>query len=166
MRFDELPHGSQVFIDANIFIYHFSGVSAECSDFLELCEQEKVIGFTTTHIVLEVMHRLMMLEAVTKGFLTPGNVAQKLKQNPMMISNLSDYADCALRIPEMGISVLPITMELCESAVVLQRDYGVMNNDSLLAAACQSRGCSNLASNDLALARIKGLVLFQPSDIV
>ncbi|GFP25832.1 hypothetical protein HKBW3S25_01313, partial [Candidatus Hakubella thermalkaliphila] len=31
MRFDELPPGEAVFIDANIFVYHFTGISEECS---------------------------------------------------------------------------------------------------------------------------------------
>jgi len=33
----ELPAGQTVFIDANIFIYHFTGLSRECSRFLERC---------------------------------------------------------------------------------------------------------------------------------
>ena len=39
MKLDEIKTGSEVFIDANIFIYHFTGVSDECGDFLNRCEQ-------------------------------------------------------------------------------------------------------------------------------
>lgn len=165
MRLDQLPEGSPAFIDANIFIYHFSGISPECTDFPDRCEREIVVGFTTTHIVLEVMHRLMMLEAVTKGMVAPGGIAEKLKENPAVVTGLSEYADSVLRIPDMGISILPITMELCESAVPIQRRYGLMTNDSLLIAACQSRDCPNLASNDLGLQDIEGITMFRPGDL-
>jgi len=62
----ELPAGQTVFIDANIFIYHFTGLSQECSSFLERCERGELWGVTAVHIILEVLHRLMMIEAVTK----------------------------------------------------------------------------------------------------
>ncbi|GFP41484.1 hypothetical protein HKBW3C_00609, partial [Candidatus Hakubella thermalkaliphila] len=38
MRFDELPMAEAAFIDANIFVYHFTGISEECSRFLKRCE--------------------------------------------------------------------------------------------------------------------------------
>ena len=46
MRFDELGDGSTIFIDANIFIYHVTGVSSECSQFRKRCEEGKVQGIT------------------------------------------------------------------------------------------------------------------------
>lgn len=93
MRFEELKAGSKVFIDANIFIYHFSGISEESSFLLERCEREEILGFTTTTILLEVMHRLMMLEAVTKGLVAPGNIAKNLKSKPEIVTELTIYAE-------------------------------------------------------------------------
>jgi predicted nucleic acid-binding protein len=37
MRLDEIEPGEKCFIDANIFIYHFTGASEECSSFLTRC---------------------------------------------------------------------------------------------------------------------------------
>jgi predicted nucleic acid-binding protein len=39
MNLNDLPDGAAVFIDANIFVYHFSGVSPECRAFLERADR-------------------------------------------------------------------------------------------------------------------------------
>lgn len=165
MRFEELPDGSQVFIDANIFIYHFSGVSNECTSFLERCEREEIFGFTTTNILLEVMHCLMMLEAVIGGFVTLGSVAKKLKSRPEIVRQLHIYAEQIEKIPAMNINIVPVTEELCLKALPWQQKYGLMTNDSILLVACQEYNCWNLASNDQVFERIEALTLWKPSDI-
>ncbi|MBE3572182.1 MAG: PIN domain-containing protein [Moorella humiferrea] len=165
MRFDELPAGSQIFVDANIFIYHFSGVSEDCSSFLERCEREEIVGFTTTNILLETMHRLMMLEAVTRGLVTPGNIAKKLKGKPEIITSLANYAEQVKKIPAMNINIVPLTQDLCYQALTWQQQYGLMTNDSILLAACQEYNCWNLASNDRVLAGVKEITLWQPADV-
>ncbi|WP_258358538.1 type II toxin-antitoxin system VapC family toxin [Moorella sulfitireducens] len=165
MRFDELPAGSQIFVDANIFIYHFSGVSEDCSSFLERCEREEIVGFTTTNILLETMHRLMMLEAVTRGLVTPGNLAKKLKGKPEIITRLATYAEQVKKIPAMNINIVPLTQDLCYQALTWQQQYGLMTNDSILLAACQEYKCWNLASNDLVFVGVREITLWQPADV-
>ena len=64
------PAGASIFIDANIFIYHFTGVSEECSEFLTRCESREITGQTSINVILEVLHRLMMVEAVTKNLVS------------------------------------------------------------------------------------------------
>ena len=34
MNLDDVPQGERIYIDANIFIYHFGGRSPECKAFL------------------------------------------------------------------------------------------------------------------------------------
>lgn len=165
MRLEELPAGSRIFIDANIFVYHFSGVSEECTSFLERCEREEILGLVTTNILLEVMHRLMMLEAVTRGLVAPGNIAKKLKGKPEIITGLAIYADQVKKIPAMNISVIPLSEELCFQALNWQQQYGLMTNDSILLAACREYNCWNLASNDRVFSRVKEITLWQPADV-
>ena len=71
MELNNLPDGQKVFIDANIFIYHFTGASQECQEFLKSCLENKIIGFTATTILAEVCHRLMIMEAISKRLITP-----------------------------------------------------------------------------------------------
>ena len=44
---ENLPAGTHVFIDANIFIYAFLGHSNQCRDLLGRCATEQVLGITT-----------------------------------------------------------------------------------------------------------------------
>ena len=66
LSLNEIPSGTECLIDANIFIYHFTGVSEECSRFLKKCENASIIGITATNVILELLHRLMMIEAAKK----------------------------------------------------------------------------------------------------
>jgi len=44
---DKIPDKSRVFIDANIFIYHFAGVSNQCAKNLAFMERHKIIYIVT-----------------------------------------------------------------------------------------------------------------------
>jgi len=61
---NEIILNTKIFIDANIFVYHFSAGSIfnkSCTDFLAEVEAKKFQGFTSTAIVQEAIHRLMMV---------------------------------------------------------------------------------------------------------
>jgi len=61
----DLVKDSKIFIDANIFVYHFckgSKFNLSCTEFLSRVEIGEVQGFTSIMIVQEATHRLMMLE--------------------------------------------------------------------------------------------------------
>ncbi|MCP4680714.1 MAG: type II toxin-antitoxin system VapC family toxin [Desulfobacterales bacterium] len=79
MKLAEIKAGSEIFIDSNIFIYHFTGVSDECSNFLGRCERGELIAMTSVNVILEVLHRLMMVEAVRKNLVKPPNIIKKLR---------------------------------------------------------------------------------------
>ena len=64
---ENLPAGTHPFIDANIFIYAFLGHSNQCRDLLGGCATEEVLGITSLDVVNEVMHRMMLAEAVGTG---------------------------------------------------------------------------------------------------
>jgi predicted nucleic acid-binding protein len=67
MQLEDVPNEEQIFVDANILIYHFSGISSACRTFLQRCESKQVEAFTGVHVLLEVAHRLMILEALIRG---------------------------------------------------------------------------------------------------
>ena len=57
-----LPAGEHIFIDANIFIYHFLGLKESCSELLLRVENKKIIGYTSAIILSEICHRLMKIK--------------------------------------------------------------------------------------------------------
>ena len=54
----------------------------------------EIEAYTGTHVLLEVAHRLMMIEAVDKGLVTPGNVPGKLRRRPELASQLNGAFRC------------------------------------------------------------------------
>lgn len=84
-QLSEIPDGLSVFIDANIFIYHFSGptpLSSSCSAFLGRIEDGVIRGLTSTIVLVEVLHRLMILEAAGVFQLPPRDALRYLKEHP------------------------------------------------------------------------------------
>ena len=41
---EQVERGARVFIDASVFIYHFTGASLDCRRFLETCERGQVLA--------------------------------------------------------------------------------------------------------------------------
>src|SRR5437763_830254 len=145
---DQLEAGSRVFIDASIFIYHFTGSSLKCRRFLEGCESGRFAGLTSVTAIAEVAHRLMMIEAVTKGLVSPGNVVKKLREKPALVRELHVYQEQTGLIPLMGISVRSLDLEVMAIASELRRHHGLLVNDSLLSATAIREGIVDFASAD------------------
>lgn len=91
MIFDNLKNGDNIFIDANIFIYNFGARSPECKELLLRCATGEVAGYTMTSVLSEVLHRLMIAEAIEKGLITERNPVRKLRENPEIIKKLTTY---------------------------------------------------------------------------
>lgn len=162
----DLPAGTQVFIDSNIFVYHFTGVSSQCTQFLQRCEQGELVGITGVNVLLEVSHRLMMIEAVVKKLIMPGNVAKKLKARPDVVKQLKDYQDQLRAILEMGLDILSLSAEGLTANVRYRQDHGLLVNDSVTAALALGAGVRSLASADQDFERVEEVVLYRPTDIV
>jgi len=154
-RLAEIPAGARVFIDANIFIYHFAGASEECTQFLERCERGELLGITAVHTLLEVLHRLMMIEAVAEGLVEPGGVARRLREQPEVVRRLKRYQEQGEAILEMGLEVLPLEPELIALSGRYRREYGLLVNDSLTAALVAGLGLEGLATADEDFRRLR-----------
>lgn len=62
MTLDRIPSGTRVLIDSSIFIYYFTGASVDCRACLERCARGDLSGITPVVALVEVAHRLMMIE--------------------------------------------------------------------------------------------------------
>ncbi len=165
MTLDQISPGSRVFIDSTIFIYHFTGVSADCRRFLERCERGDLKGSTSTVVLAEVAHRLMMIEAVSRGLLTTGNVVRKLRAKPELVTSLETYREQVERSPLMGVAVLPLEMKSLLHSHGVRKKYGLLVNDSLVAATATLSGLHALATADTDFRRVAELETYEPADL-
>lgn len=165
MRLDEIPSGTRVFVDSTIFIYHFTGASEACRDFLARCEASELDALTSSLVVAEVAHRLMAIEAVAEGMVTPGNVAAKLRDRPEVVRRLRKYQEEVEKIPLMSVDVVAVESgTLLRSADVRSR-HGLLVNDSLVVTSALDHGAVALASSDRDFATLEELQWFSPRDL-
>jgi len=165
LTLDEIPHDSTVFLDANIFVYYSTGTSVSCRTLLDRCAMEAVHGLTSLAVLLEVAHRLMIIEAQQKGLIRGGNPAKKLAESPEIVKQLDLYEEQVLKIPKMGIEVEEATIADFSRSLVWRKRTGLLTLDSLILAVMERRQVRNLASADKDFQQADGVQLFSPADI-
>ena len=84
------PAGSDIFIDANIFIYGLTHQSAQCEELLKRCSREELTGISLFEIINEATHKFMLAEALSKGVIAGGG-AEALRKKYPSIPLLIDY---------------------------------------------------------------------------
>lgn len=165
MIFADIPDGASVFLDANTYVYHFAPhpvYKTPCTDLLDRIERGRVRGFTSTHVVTEISHRLMTLEAVDAFHWPIAGIAVRLRKHPADVQKLVNYRQAVHNILNSKVQVLEILRQLTASATDLSRQWGVLSNDALIVALMQGHGIVNLASNDSDFDRIAGLMRYSP----
>ena len=164
LNLSEIPRGARIFLDSSIFLHHFAGASPQCRTLLERCERSEVRGATSAFVVAEVAHRLMCLEAVAQGLVTPGQVARKLRERPEVAQKLQAHEETTARIPLMGVEVLALDLRVLLAAGTLRRRVGLPASASLVAAGAREAGIDAVASAEVDLERVEGLRLYRPTD--
>ena len=165
MNLDQIPSGESVFVDAAIFVYHFAGASLQCRTFLERSETGDVKATTSCAALAEVSHRLMMMEAVSRGLLSAGNVAKRLRNKPSIVKKLHVYDENVQQIPLMRVEVRPLELKTLMSASALRAEYGLMVNDSIMVATALSMGVGIIATADRDFRRVSELSVAVPGDL-
>ena len=165
MTLDEIPSGATVYVDANIFVYKFTRQSDQCRLFLARCRRTDLHGVTGSHVILEVAHRLMMVEAVDRGLISGRNIPSKLKRRPELVASLGDTRRWIEAVADFNITVLVPTWPIIESSPFWQRRYGLLVNDSVSAAMMDEHDITTIATNDRDFERIEGLSVHIPTDL-
>jgi predicted nucleic acid-binding protein len=166
MTFADLPAGAAVFLDANTLVYHFQphpAFGAACTDLVERIEHQQLAGFTSTHVLSELAHRLMTLEACALFGWPFAGIAQRLRGHPAQVQSLTRFRLAVQEVPRYGIQVLTIPPGLIDAAATVSQGTGLLSNDALIVAVMQANGLTNLASNDADFDRVPGLTRYAPA---
>ena len=167
MSLSNIPTGSSVFVDANIFIYAFAPdpqLGRHCEQLLERIELQELEGYTSSQVLSDVAHRLMSLEAcATYGWPYAG-IAARMQQHAAEIQKLIRFRQAVEAIARIGVDVLPVFAKVArpESAAAISQQYGLLSNDALVLAMMQESGLSQLASHDSDFDRVPGITRFAP----
>ncbi len=166
MHLHEIETGARVFIDANIFVYHFSKGSEfnkSCTDFLFRVETSQIHGFTSVGIVMEAAHRLMMVEASSILEIETKNLPKYLKQHPDTVKQLTKHLTIPNKISELNVEIIQITPKIIEASQCNKTKYGFLSNDALTLKIMEESGITILASNDSDFKRVEWLKLYLPA---
>ena len=160
----DIPNGGRVFVDANIIISALQRRSTQCRDFLMRCNGGAVEGWISTGIVAEISHRRMIQEAQEKGLL-PSNPARFLGRHPEMIRQLSAYANDIRNLLDGGLEVETVRPEDFLVALELQKQHGLLTNDSLNLAVAKRLGLREIVTADSNFDSVQGVVVYRPDDL-
>lgn len=164
MIFADLGDGSPIFVDANTLIYHFAPhpiLGPPCHQLLQRIERQEILGFTSTHILSEVAHRLMTIEAGSL-FGWSARVVQRLKEKPGAVQQLTNFRTAVEKIPALNIQILTIAPDTIVLATMISQQTGLLSNDALIAAIMRNHNLSNLASHDSDFDRVSGIIRYAP----
>src|SRR5437016_3782798 len=134
MTFADLSAGDSIFLDANPLVYHFAPdpiLGASCSQLLGRIVNQEIHAFTSTHVLSEVAHHLMTLEAANL-FGWSSKIVNRLRQQPSQIQKLTNFRKSIETVRQLGIQVLTILPDYIAVAAGLSQQYSLLSNDALI----------------------------------
>jgi predicted nucleic acid-binding protein len=137
MIFSDLPAQATVFLDTNVFVYHFSNhptLFQACRGLLKRVENGELGGVVTTHQLSDLAHRLMTIEACDVHAWPMKGIAGRLKSHPTAVQSLSRFRHAIDEIPQMGVQVVSTTAALISAAAAISQQTGLLSNDALIVA--------------------------------
>ena len=166
MTFADLQAGDVVFVDANTLIYHCTidpVYGGACTNLLDQIGLSVITGFTSTHILSEVAHRLKALEASRVFSRSQSGMVYYLKKHPADVQRLTGFRRAIEDICVGNLRILTIPPALIVTAAALSQQTGLLTNDALIVAVMQLNGLTQLASNDTDFDRVPGLTRYAPA---
>jgi predicted nucleic acid-binding protein len=166
MIFADLAAGDSVFLDANTFIYHFGpdpALGPPCSQLLQRIENQELTGFTSVHLLAEVVHKLMTIEANALFGWPMAGMANRLRRHPGEVQKLDAFRVALDDISQSRMQVLDVPLATLHRAAAIRRQTGLLINDALIVALMQQHGLTRLASHDADFDRVPGLTRFAPA---
>lgn len=166
MTFADLPAGVALFVDANVFVYHFDQdpvFGAACTDLLDRIGRQEVTGFTSTHVLSEVCHRLMVFEACAAFGWPRAGATRQLMNDPNAARILTAFRSQLGSVVSGPVQVLTIRPDLLDAAAAVSQQTGLLHNDSLLVTVMQAHGLTHLASHDADFDRVPGITRYVPA---
>lgn len=166
MNLDDIRSGSLCVLDTNILIYAEQGASLQAQRLLRRIEEHDVTGVLPQPVWQETMHRLMVTEAIMLGHIRGANPARQLAGKPEVVKSLTMYRDKVRALVTLGLGFEPCQeTDLLGKSLEIQERYGLLTNDSLIAAIALRLEADALVSADARFGDIKEIRVYAPSDV-
>lgn len=160
-----IQSGDMVVIDANILVYANRQKSKECVQLLSRCACGEVRGVVPMPMVAELMHTLMLIEARENGWIDRPNPSRVLSEKPELVRRLTHYEKQMHQFLGIGLRLESVVAIDLIEALGIQREFGLLTNDSLLVAVARRLNCDSVASADGAFRTLEGFLVYAPEDL-
>jgi predicted nucleic acid-binding protein len=165
MTFDAIPTGLAIFVDANILLYYFTAHSRygpACKNLLDRIENKEIFGLSSAHVLAEVVHRLMTIEACQRFVWPVRGIARRLRRHPADVQQLSRSRQAVDELTLIGLDVLSVGKTDVSFTADISRQFGLLCGDALVVAVMQVHGLVHLASKDTDFDRVPGITRYAP----
>ena len=166
MTFDDLPAGASVFVDANTLTYYFQPhptLGPACGRLVRSIENGQLLGFTSAHVLGELAHRMMTVEANRLLGWPFQGIGNRLRTHPDEVRRFSVFRLAVEQVLNSKLQVLPITPAVLAAGLVTCQQVGLLTNDGIVVAVMRANGLTNIASNDTDFDRVPGLTRYAPA---
>ena len=139
----------KIFVDANAFIYFFTG---QCNpitrEIFKLSEKGSLTLVTTTRVLDEVLFKVMIISAKLK-FGIESKISQKLKKDKNKVKLLAEDIKKVIDfIKHLKIDIKDIGFSDLQKISQIMETYGLFGNDALILAIMQKFNLKYLLSSD------------------
>jgi predicted nucleic acid-binding protein len=165
VTFDDITSGTDVFIDANCLVYAVTAdprYGPSCKRLLERIDNQDIPGFTSAHVLSELAHRTMTLEAVTRFNRPLAGMANWLRRHPAEVQQLTRHRQAIDEVAAGKVQVLSVEGPDVSRAADLSVPFGLMSSDALIVVLMERHGLAHLASLDADFDRVPGLTRYAP----
>ncbi len=117
---------------------------------------------TSIHLLGEMAHKLMTIEANARFGWPFAGMANRLRRHPGEVQRLTAYRQASIQISQSRIQVLAIPVGVFVAATAICQQTGLLINDALIIAIMQANGLTKLASHDADFERVPGITRYAP----
>jgi predicted nucleic acid-binding protein len=159
----EVPLGTRIFVDSNIFLYVFFKhpvYGSACHDFIKRLEDNDLTGFVDEFVLNEVFHKLMITSVVNQCHCSPGQAIVILKKIPKIVQDMPQLWDPGRMLENIGVKIIP--GPFFSDSLNITRQYNFLVTDAVHVAAMKRENLVDLATNDADFNRAYHVRLWKP----
>jgi predicted nucleic acid-binding protein len=160
-----IPNNTLCFVDANIFYYSLVStpdLSADCIEFIKRIEYGEITASTSSTVLAEAIHKVMIAEAVQQYGLSRQGLAHRLQRQAHLIPQLSEHKKVTALIRALNLHVESVTLNLLERAADCSTQHQLLTNDASTIAVMEKLRLADLVTNDDNFDSVAGLTVWKP----
>ncbi|MBU0678458.1 MAG: hypothetical protein KJ626_10105 [Verrucomicrobia bacterium] len=167
-----LPSGTRVFVDTNIFTLYFANMSATCNAFIQRVQAADIHAFVNSRVMLDLLHKLMLAEAFARGLVKPGTAGQAqawrvekwLSKDRTRGALLTNYQGQFEAVFSLGVGLLRTSKKTLVESKTERMAHGLMAGDSIH-VGCMARHkppIADIVTCDGGFDHIPGITIWKP----